>query len=195
MQFFLNKQGINADLVAETTRSASSKAEQAISAATPTVGAAATTLSTSTPQQLGQYALGLAGVYFLVSDFAPPSQADPEICTPQCPRLAMNGCCSGVMSLSMASLETIYQSQSIPASVRVRVCMQLLQLQHAPSRRAMQLNIIILSQRIICQGRPASHEAGGLESPIGCTQRCARSSWVAPMAMWIVVAAILPEAF
>ena len=66
MQFFLNKQGINADSLAESTRTASSKAEQAINYATPTVGAAANTLSTSTPQQLGQYALGLVGLYYLV---------------------------------------------------------------------------------------------------------------------------------
>ena len=72
VQFFLNKQGINADSIAETTRSATSTAEQAITYATPKVGAAANKISTSTPQQIGQYGLALLGIYFLVSTFAHP---------------------------------------------------------------------------------------------------------------------------
>lgn len=63
---FLNKQGVNSKAILDGTKGVTSKAEEAINAASPAVKSTAGTLSASSPATLGQYALGLIAFYYLV---------------------------------------------------------------------------------------------------------------------------------
>ena len=67
VESFLTKQGLNSQSILEGTKGVTSKAEEAINYASPTVKSTAGTLSATNPQLLAKYALGLAAVYYLVS--------------------------------------------------------------------------------------------------------------------------------
>ena len=64
---FLTKQGLNSQSILEATKGVTSKAEEAINYASPTVKSTAGTLSATNPQLLAKYALGLAALYYIVS--------------------------------------------------------------------------------------------------------------------------------
>ena len=63
---FLTRQGLNSQSILEGTKGVTSKAEEAINYASPTVKSTAGTLSATNPQLLAKYALGLAALYYLV---------------------------------------------------------------------------------------------------------------------------------
>lgn len=63
---FLTKQGLNAQQLVAGSKGVTSKAEEAINYASPTVKSTASTISATSPQILAQYAFALVGVYYLV---------------------------------------------------------------------------------------------------------------------------------
>lgn len=69
---FLTKQGVNSQALVDSTRGVTSKAEEAINYASPTVRTTATSLSAASPQLLAQYAIGLVAFYYLVSAISKP---------------------------------------------------------------------------------------------------------------------------
>lgn len=66
VEAFLERNGLNSKALLESTRGVTSKAEEAIGIAAPAVKQTAGSLSTASPQTLGQYALGLVALYYLV---------------------------------------------------------------------------------------------------------------------------------
>lgn len=66
VESFLTKQGLNARSLVESTKGVTSKAEEAINYASPTVKSTAGTLSATSPTVLAEYALGLLAIYYLV---------------------------------------------------------------------------------------------------------------------------------
>lgn len=64
---FLSKQGLNAQSLISGGKDVTSKAEEAINYASPTVKSTANTIQATSPQILAQYAFALVGVYYLVS--------------------------------------------------------------------------------------------------------------------------------
>jgi hypothetical protein len=75
----LAQQGLNAAAVVDATKSASEAAGSAVSAAQPTINQAVSFLTTTDPLLLGEYALGLLGVYYLVR-FADRQTHVPYLC-------------------------------------------------------------------------------------------------------------------
>ena len=66
MEQFLSKQGLNAQSLISGGKGVTSKAEEAINYASPTVKSTANTIQATSPQILAQYAFALVGVYYLV---------------------------------------------------------------------------------------------------------------------------------
>ena len=66
MEAFLSKQGLNAQSLISGGKDVTSKAEEAINFASPTVKSTANTIQATSPQILAQYAFALVGVYYLV---------------------------------------------------------------------------------------------------------------------------------
>ncbi len=70
----LSSSGIDTQAVVGTTKAAVAQTEQAVTAAKPALEQALTFLTTTDPIVLGEYALGLAALYYLVSADAPSTQ-------------------------------------------------------------------------------------------------------------------------
>lgn len=66
MEQFLSKQGLNAQSLISGGKDVTSKAEEAITYASPTVRSTANTIQATSPQILAQYAFAAIGVYYLV---------------------------------------------------------------------------------------------------------------------------------
>lgn len=63
---FLYSQGLNSQALVSNARDAQTKAESALNTASPSVNKALTTVSSSSPTVLAEYALGLVALYYLV---------------------------------------------------------------------------------------------------------------------------------
>ena len=67
MDSFLYSQGLNSQAIVSNAKDAQYKAEGALNTAQPSVNSALRTITSTSPNVLAQYALGLVAFYYLVS--------------------------------------------------------------------------------------------------------------------------------
>jgi hypothetical protein len=71
---FLAQQGLNANVIVDGAKKATDTASEALTSAKPVVDSTVSTLSSTSPVVLGEYALGLLALYYLVRLCHDPEQ-------------------------------------------------------------------------------------------------------------------------